>query len=77
MKSVSKDIVARSTLWTIWRTHIVRGKHRFEYNTVSPGNSCSRFSFDKIDNGAFVFNGIENKEDTTMRATIISVLEII
>lgn len=63
MKSVSKDIVARNAQWTtIWQTHIVRDKHRFEYNTVSRGDS---FFSDKIDNRASALREIENKEDVT------------
>lgn len=70
MKSVSKDIVARSLRWTtIWRTHIVRDKHRFEYNTVSRGSLVRVSSSVKSIMVLSALRGIESKEDITTRAT--------
>lgn len=69
MKSVSKDIVARSARWTtIWRTHIVRDKHRFEYNIVSR-RTLARVSSSIKSIVLSALRGIENKEDITIRAT--------
>lgn len=69
MKSVSKDIVARSARWTtIWRTHIVRDKDRFEYNTVSRGTLARVSSSVKSIMILSPLRGIENKKDI-MRAT--------